>query len=161
MDFALRRLAPLLLLGFAVGAVAQVEVKDPWVRATASQQGVSGAFMKIESREKARLVEVRSPVAERVELHETRVEQGIVRMHHVTAIALPAELKPGGYHVMLMALRRQLNAGETVPLELVVEGSDGKRQVLAVHAPVRPIHGKAAAHKDGPHPPVHGHQKGH
>jgi hypothetical protein len=57
---------------------------------------------------------------------------------------------------MLMELKRQLKAGESVPLELVVETADGKRQVHPVQAPVRPIHGK-----DGAHPPVRHDQHGH
>jgi copper(I)-binding protein len=144
------------LLLAAGAAQAQVQIKDPWIRATVAQQPVTGAFMKIESAVSARLVEVRSPVAGRVELHQTRIEQGIARMHHVPAIPLPAELKPGGFHVMLMDLKRQLKAGEIVPLEVVVEGADGKRQVVAVQAPVRPIHGKAAPHGD-----AGAHGKGH
>ena len=146
MNLVLGRLAPCFLLCFATGAAAQVLVKDPWVRATVPQQAVTGAFMKLESPAAARLVEARSPVAGRVELHETRIEQGVARMHHVEAVPIPAELKPGGYHVMLMDLKRQLKAGETVPLELVVEAADGKRQVIPVQAPVRPIDARAPAH---------------
>jgi copper(I)-binding protein len=140
MKHARGRIASFLLaFGLAAGALAQVQVKEPWVRATIGQHPMTGAFMKIESPAKGRLVEVRSPVAGRVELHETRIDQGVAKMRQVDAIQLPAELRPGGYHVMLMSLKRELKAGETVPLELVVEGADGKRQTVAVQAPVRPI----------------------
>ena len=138
------------MLTLAAVAQAQVEVKDPWVRAT-TPQAVTGAFMKLESRAPAKLVEVRSPVAGQVELHETRMEHGVAKMMHVHSIALPAELKPGGYHVMLMALKRQLKEGETVPLELVVE-TGGKRQIVAVKASVRSIQGQ---------PQKKGHGHGH
>jgi copper(I)-binding protein len=73
------------------------------------------------------------------------MEHGVAQMRHVQAIALPAELKPGGYHIMLMALKRQLKAGETVPLELVLETAGGKRQVVPVQAPVRPMQGQPGA----------------
>jgi hypothetical protein len=46
------------------------------------------------------------------------------------------ELKPGGYHVMLMDLKQQMKEGETVPVTLVVE-SGGKRETIEVKAPVR------------------------
>jgi copper(I)-binding protein len=137
------------LLCVAAAAHAQVQVKDPWVRASVPQQAVTGAFMKIDSPPGATLVEVRSRAAGRVLLHETRIDQGIARMQHVTAVPLPAELKPGGYHVMLMELKRELKAGETVPLELVVEGADGKRRIVEVDAPVRSIHGKPHHGKKG------------
>jgi copper(I)-binding protein len=57
---------------------------------------------------------------------------------------------------MLMDLRRPLQPGETVPLELEIEDAGGRRRTLAVQAPVRPIHGK-----DGAHPPVQHGQPGH
>jgi copper(I)-binding protein len=61
----------------------------------------------------------------------------------VPALELPAgnavELKPGGYHLMLMDLKQQLKAGDSVPLKLVIEGKDGKRETLEVKAPVRAL----------------------
>ena len=61
----------------------------------------------------------------------------------MASLELPAgqavELKPGGYHVMLMDLKQPLNAGDTVPLSLVIEGKDGKRETLQVQAPVRAL----------------------
>lgn len=137
----MKLLAPCLLLLFAAAAAAQVQVKDPWIRATVAQQAVTGAFMRIEGPAKGRLVEVKTPVAGRVELHETRIEQGVAKMNHVKSIALPADLKPGGYHIMLMDLKRELKAGDSVPLELVVDAADGTRHLVMIQAPVRPIHG--------------------
>jgi copper(I)-binding protein len=134
-----------LLSAAALSARGQVQVKDPWVRATVSHQQVTGAFMQLSSPRNARLVEVRSPVAGRVELHETRMEHDVMRMRAVRAIDIPAgkgaELKPGGYHVMLMNLKRQVKEGETVPLTLVFEAADGKRSTVEVNAPVRPLSG--------------------
>jgi len=146
-----RFIVAVLLACTAAVAHAQVSVKEPWVRATTPQQAVTGAFMRIDSSAPARLVEVRSPIAGRVELHETRIEQGVARMRHVQTLAIPVELKPGGYHVMLMDLKRQLKAGETVPLELVVEAG-GKRQVIAVKAQVRAIDARGGGQGHG-----HGH----
>ena len=48
-------------------------------------------------------------------------------------------LVPGGYHVMLMDLKQPLSAGDVVPLSLVIEGKDGKRETLQVQAPVRAL----------------------
>jgi hypothetical protein len=136
------------LLCLATGAVAQVQAKDPWVRATAPQQRTTGAFMRLESALGARIVDVRSPLAGRVELHETRIEQGVAKMRRVQSLDIPAggsaELKPGGYHVMLMDLKRELKEGDTVPIELVVEERGGRRQVVEVRARVRPIGARGA-----------------
>jgi copper(I)-binding protein len=68
-----------------------------------------------------------------------------------------AELKPGGFHVMLLDLKKQLKEGDTVPLTLVLEGKDKKRQSIEVNAPVRALGtrnnpGKAAnAEHNHPH----------
>ena len=63
----------------------------------------------------------------------------------VAGLELPAgkavELKPGGYHVMLLDLKAPLNAGDTVPLTLTVEGKDGKRESIALTAAVRALGG--------------------
>ncbi|NJD35620.1 MAG: copper chaperone PCu(A)C [Betaproteobacteria bacterium] len=133
--------AVLILAAFPV--MAQVTVKDPWVRATVSAQKATGAFMQITSVQDARLVEASSPVAGVVEVHEMTMEKDIMKMRAVTALDLPAgktvELKPGGYHVMLMDLKQQMKEGDTVPLTLVVEGKDKKRSTVEVKAPVKPL----------------------
>jgi copper(I)-binding protein len=131
--------------GLAMTALvhAQVTVKDAWVRATVPQQKASGAFMQLTANRDVRLVEARSPVAGVVEIHESSMEGGTMRMRAVNAIELPAgrsvDLKPGGYHVMLMALKQQIKEGEIVPITLVVEGKDGKRENVEVKAPVRAL----------------------
>ena len=124
-------------------AWAQTAVTDAWVRSTVAQQKASGAFMQIRSARGGKLVAVSSPVAGVAEVHEMAMEGTTMRMRAIGALDLPAgkavELKPGGYHVMLMDLKQQLNAGDTVPLSLVIEGKDGKRETLEVKAPVRPL----------------------
>jgi len=127
-------------------AHAQVTVKDPWVRATVAAQKSTGAFMQISVPKDARLVEVRSPVGS-AEIHEMRLTDNVMKMREVPGIDLPAgktvELKPGGYHVMLMGLKGQIKEGDTVPLTLVVEGRDKKRETVEVKAVVRPLGGAA------------------
>jgi copper(I)-binding protein len=133
-----------LLVALLAGAAhAQVTVKDAWVRGMVESQEATGAFMSITSQSPARLVAAQSPAARVVEIHQTTMEGGVMRMRPVEAIELPAgkavELKPGGYHVMLMQVPRALKEGETVPLTLVVEGKDGKRQTIEVKAPVKAL----------------------
>jgi copper(I)-binding protein len=125
---------------FSLPAWAQVTVTDPWIRGTVPGQMATGAFMKLKSASNARLVEARSPVAGVVEIHEMAMENNVMKMRAIPALDLPAgrsvELKPGGYHVMLMDLKRQVKEGETVPVTLVIE-SGGKRETIEVQAPVR------------------------
>jgi copper(I)-binding protein len=138
-----RVLVSTMLFAAAAPALAQLQVKDPWVRATVPQQKTSGAFMQLSSSSDVRLVAARTPVAGIVELHEMKMEGDVMKMSAVAGIDIPAgktvELRPGGYHVMLMDLKRQLKQGETVPITLVVEGKDKKRHNVVVKAPVRPV----------------------
>lgn len=128
-------------------AFAQVAVTDPWVRATVPRQQASGAFMTLTAARAAKLLEARSPVAGVVEIHEMTMDGSVMRMRAIAALELPAgravELKPGGYHVMLMSLERTLNVGDTVPITLVVE-TDGRRETVEVKATVRPLAARSA-----------------
>jgi copper(I)-binding protein len=138
------------LIFISTSAFAQVVVKDPWVRATVPQQTATGAFMQLSSPADAKLVSASSPVAGVVELHEMVMEKDVMKMRAIPAINIPAgkgaELKPGGYHVMLMNLKSQRKEGEVVAITLVVEGKDKKRQTLEVKAPVKALTTPASGH---------------
>ena len=129
---------------------ATVSVTDAWARATVPGQPVSGAYMQIRSDADARLVGASSPVVPRVEVHEMKMEGDVMRMREVKAIDLPrgktVSLEPGGYHIMLMNLKKPIAAGDVIPLTLVVE-SEGKRQTVEVKAEARaPMGGGAMQH---------------
>ena len=124
----IRAFAWVTLLAAAGAAHAQVQVKDAWARPAVQGQTATGAFMSLTSNDGARLVGAASPVAGVVEIHEMVMEGSVMKMRAVAAVDLPpgrsVELKPGGYHVMLMDLKRPLQAGERVPLELRLETRD-------------------------------------
>ncbi len=136
--------ALVLALGLiAMSAHAQTTATDPWVRGTVAQQKATGLFVQLTSAQGGKLVSGSSPVAGSVEIHEMAMVNDVMKMRQVPALDLPAgktvALKPGGYHVMLMDLKQALPAGSTVPVTLVVEGADGKRETLTVQAPVRAL----------------------
>lgn len=137
--FALAALAGL----FSLSALADVSVAEPWVRATVPAQKATGAFMQLKSDADARLLSVASPVAGVVEIHEMVMDKDVMKMSPVPGLDLPAgqavELKPGGYHVMLMDLKAQVKEGDQVPLTLVIQNKDGSRQTLELTAPARPL----------------------
>jgi len=143
----MKRLTIAALIFAALPVMAQVTVKDPWVRATVSQQKATGAFMQITSVQDAQLVAASSPVAGVVEVHEMTMDKDVMKMRAVKGLDLPAgksvELKPGGYHVMLMDLKQQMKEGDTVPVTLVVEGKDKKRSTIEVKAAVKALTAQA------------------
>lgn len=124
-------------------AHAQTTVKDPWVRGTVPQQKATGMFAQITSTGGGKLVSASSPVANIVEIHEMAMEGDVMKMRAIPGLDLPAgkavDLKPGGYHVMLIDLKQALKTGDTVPVKLVIEGKDGKRETIDVNAPVRAL----------------------
>jgi copper(I)-binding protein len=128
----------------AAAAHAQTQVSDAWARATVPGQKASGLFARITSAAGGTLVAVRSPVAGVVEIHEMAMDGTVMRMRALPAgLALPAgqtvELKPGGFHVMLMDLKQPLQPGQPVPVTLVIQGQDGRQETLEVQAPVRAL----------------------
>ena len=140
---AFSRILGSLALALSLSATAEVTATDAWVRGTVPAQTSTGAFMTLHSTQRARIVEVRSPVARTAEIHASEMAGGVMHMHAMEEfLLLPGkrvELKPGGYHIMLMGLARPLAAGDTVPLTLVIEASKGARQSLEVKAEVRPL----------------------
>ncbi|MBT9455609.1 MAG: copper chaperone PCu(A)C [Burkholderiaceae bacterium] len=144
---------PLFVALFGVAlmatASAQVSVKDPWVRATVAQQKATGAFMQLTAAKDTRLVSVSTTLTPMAEVHEMAMDNNVMKMRQIPALDLPAgkavELKPGGYHLMLMDLKQQVKAGDMVPLTLVFEDKAGKRESVEVRAEVRAL-GAPAKH---------------
>ncbi len=142
---------------------AQVNVEDAWVRGTVPQQQATGVFMLLTAETDARLVAAESPVAGVVEIHEMAMENDIMKMREVPALDLPAgqtvELKPGGYHVMLMQLKEQMVGGKNVPITLIFENAVGERFSQQLEAPVTPL--GAARQGMGQAQPQHQHGHRH
>ena len=149
------RIAIAATLLVAGAAHAQVTVQDAWVRATVPQQKATGAFMRLESAQDTKLVGASSPLTATVEVHEMLMQDNVMKMREVPAIEVPAgkpvDLKPGGYHIMLMNLPQQVKAGDDIPLALVFEDKDGKRTTVNVQAPARALNPTPAPHDHGGH----------
>jgi copper(I)-binding protein len=137
-----------LFFSLAGSAYAQsVKVNEAWVRGTVQGQNATGAFMELTSKSNARLVNASSPAAKTVEVHNMKVEGGVMKMYPVDGVDLPAgktvKLAPGGYHVMLMGLNAPLQAGRSIPVKLTFELADKKRETIDLNIEVRDIKGGA------------------
>jgi len=128
----------------------EVTIKEPWVRGTVRGQKATGAFMQLTATEPATLVSVESPVAGSVQIHEMKMENDVMKMRAIPRLDLPAgkavELKPGGYHMMLMDLKQPLKKGEAVPISLRFEGKDKTFKTIEIKAQVREL-GASPEHK--------------
>ena len=167
MQFSKPLIAAVFTTVCAVSAWAQsVTVTDAWARATVQGQKATGAFMKITSKDNAKLIAVSSPVAGVAEVHEMKMEKDVMKMAALpNGLDLPAgkavELKPGGYHVMLMDLKAPLAKDATVPLTLTLQDAKGVKSTVALkvlvgmQAPGMPSHDHSThnhgEHKHGEH----------
>ena len=129
-------------LAFTSWAQAQnVEVQNAWARATVQGQKASGAFMTLTAQTPGRLVSVSSPVAGVAEVHEMKMDGDVMKMRALAnGLELPAgkpvELKPGGYHVMLMDLKLPLQKDTTIPVTLVFKDAKGVETKKELKLPV-------------------------
>jgi copper(I)-binding protein len=112
-------------------------IRNVWARPATKADGLSAVYMVIENTgdQPDRLLHAHCDVAGTVELHETKMEGGVMKMQPVDGIDIPAkgtvELKPGGLHIMLIGLTRDLNPGDEIGLELHFD--------KAGHVPVKAI----------------------
>ena len=127
---------------------AQVEIENPWARATAPGAKVGAGYFTIRNKsDKAdRLVGASSAAAARVETHVVEKQGDVMRMREVKGYEVPAkgsfELKPGGPHLMLVDIRRQLKEGEKVPVVLRFQNAGEVKAELEV----RPLGGAPKGH---------------
>jgi Cu-Zn family superoxide dismutase len=127
-----RRLLALLALASALalsvpaaadGPKASVHIGDAWATAPLGAAKNGAAFMTLHNigADDAALIGAASDAAERVELHRSSMQDGVMRMTPVDRIDIPARghtaLRPGGYHVMLIGAR-DIGVGDTVDLGL-------------------------------------------
>jgi copper(I)-binding protein len=112
----------------AGGAHAQtpspaITVENVWARATAASAKTGALYLTIiDHGAPDRLTGITTPVADKAELHQTTMQDNIMRMRPVDGLAVtasaPVKLAPGGYHVMLMGLKQQLKPGQSFPVTL-------------------------------------------
>ncbi len=126
------------------GPAATVAVADALCRPTPNGRHATACYVTLTANTDDRLVSVSSPRGDRVEIHESKLENGMMVMTELRAgQPLPAgqkvELKPGGNHIMLLGLTEPLATGQTVDLTL----SFANAPAVEVTAPVA-------------HPPVEG-----
>jgi copper(I)-binding protein len=142
--------APAARLDVVAQGVATVDVRDGWVRQSVPGQSGTGAFMKLTAPTGAKLVGISTPAAGVAEVHEMKMEGDTMKMRELPGgLDLPAgqtvELKPGGYHVMMMDLKQALTKGGTVPMTLRFEDAKGLKTSLEVKLPVGAPDGADAA----------------
>jgi periplasmic copper chaperone A len=115
--------------------VAKAQAADAWARAAPTGNSAAYMILRNGSDTADRLLKVESDVADAVELHKSTMDGSMMKMEPVDGIDIPAkgqaELKPGGFHVMLIGLKRELKPDEKIKLKLQFEKA-GTQEVEAV-----------------------------
>ncbi len=106
--------------------IGSITVDHPWARATPGAVKNSAAFMVFDNKGAAdKLISVTGDVAREIQIHSMITEAGVMKMREIKSLDIPAngkaELKPGGYHVMLIGLKDGLKEGTKFPLKLKFE----------------------------------------
>ena len=132
----IRAALAITLLGLLAAAPAVVahdyqlqslRIDHPFARATPPGATSGGAYLTLrnEGATADRLVSARSPAAGLVQIHTMSMDGGVMRMREIPGLDLAAgatvALAPGGYHLMLLDLKKPLAAGDTLPLTLTFE----------------------------------------
>ncbi len=142
-------------LSTQVSAQTTVKVEGAWARATVQGQKATGAFMTLTAPQATRLVAVRTPVAGVAEIHEMKMDGGVMKMRAIPVLDLPArqaiELKPGSYHLMLMDLKAPLMKDSSVALTLVFKDAKGLESQQQVNVPVNTAMPSMHGHGDHKH----------
>jgi copper(I)-binding protein len=132
-------ISALLSLSTSLVNAQALQIKDAFARATNPGQSVGGGYLTIENPNATadKLMSVTFAKATSVQIHEMKMEGDRMIMRDIGTLAIPAkskvELKPGGYHLMLMGLKEPLNDGDTIAISLQFE----KAGKVDVNMPVK------------------------
>jgi periplasmic copper chaperone A len=125
-----------------------LQVDHPWTKPTSATATMGQGYMVVRNKgtEVEKLMAATSELADRVEIHETARDGGVTRMRSVMGVEINSggtlELKPGGYHVMFIGLKRQIKDGEKFKATLEFE----KAGKVDVEFETQPSHMNVAAH---------------
>ena len=169
----------LVLLGFISFGCAQshphtkpadshavIEVKNGWVRAMPPVAKNSAAYMKFSNNNASedQLISVSSSISEKAEIHEIVSIGDMLSMRKVELILIPAkgsvDLKPGGYHIMLLGLKSPIKVGDLVQIHLTFEKAGKVSVSLPAQESAAMVHGNhnmdhSNSHKNDVHSPDH------
>ena len=133
-------LASLFVAGHAFAA--DIEIKDAWTKASLGQVRNGAGFLTVINHGgEDRIVNVRSDLAEKTELHTHIMANNVMKMRQVEGgIHVPmhgeVQFKPGSYHVMLMGLKKPLEEGEMINVTLEFEKAGDVPVMIKVMGPL-------------------------
>ncbi|QZA78519.1 copper chaperone PCu(A)C [Deefgea tanakiae] len=103
--------------------VGDMTIDHPWARATPPKAANAGGFMLLNSKSGDQLIAASSDIAEKTEIHEMKMADGVMKMRPLaTGLVLApnqvVKLAPGGYHIMFLGIKQPLKEGDQFPVTL-------------------------------------------
>lgn len=124
----------IILLFSCKNSRSELRIENPVIRLVPEIANTTAGFMKIYNNtgKNDRLINATSSISEITELHEMFEENGVMKMRRKEGgILIPdkttTELKPGADHIMFINLKKPLNKGEKVIVELVFQNEGLKK----------------------------------
>ena len=119
-----------LLISTDILAAPDIRIENAWIGSTDEGDDMSVAYMSLLSNEDLILTSVTSPRIKTIEMHNTIIEKGVMKMRMTNEIKIEQgktfEFKSGGSHLMLMDFKGPLKARQKV--KLVLHFKDKKNQ---------------------------------
>ena len=119
----------------------KVAVIDSWARANAPGQTVGAAYMTFVSAQDSTFVKAETTIASSVEIHSMKMTNGVMKMRMLNELPIsagkPEKLAPGGFHLMLFDLKKQLIAGEKIDVTLTFRDNAGKLTQQQLALPIK------------------------
>jgi periplasmic copper chaperone A len=126
---SLLTLTTLALVAACSSSAGSLKTADAWAR-PGSSGAETAAYLTITNSGSAAdsLLSASSPSAASVELHETSMDtSGMTGMHPIDKVEIPAggsvTLEPGGKHLMVMGLTKDLAVGDALEVDLVFQNA--------------------------------------
>jgi len=115
-----------------IKAADAITITHPRIRFLPPSQKVTAMYMQLDNNSSLtrELVKIEGSISNMIELHTHKNDDGVMQMDQVISIPVPAngstEAKPGGYHVMIMGLKKSLSLGEKVEFNLIFKDGSNK-----------------------------------
>jgi len=126
------------LLAARPAFAGELTVGNAWSRTTPPGVTVGVVYftLKNDTAKPDRLLKISSPVAAKVQVHRTEIQDGMARMREVAVLHVDAnqtlEFAPNGMHVMLMGLKEPLVERQKFELEMLFEVAGPRKIQVAV-----------------------------
>ncbi len=117
-----------------------VDVGDAWMRAMPPGQPTAAAYLTLRNpaQSTVTLLSAATPLAGKVEIHESLQQDGRWRMRRLADLPIPAggtaTLAPGGAHLMMFDMQQPLREGDTLPLTLEFDSGESIDVSIEVRA---------------------------